>query len=87
MTKAILLDAFGGVEHMRVADVDVPPPGKGEALVRQTVMGVNFSDVLARRGIGLPVTAFAHDPKKALAEFARKFKELKVDAVISGMAC
>jgi len=48
--KAILLDAFGGVEHMRVAEVDVPAPGRGEVLVRQTVMGVNFSDVLARRG-------------------------------------
>ena len=27
------------------------------------------------------------DEKENLAEFARKFKELKVDAVISGMAC
>ena len=27
------------------------------------------------------------DEKEALAEFAKKFKALKVDAVISGMAC
>lgn len=50
MAKVIMLDAFGGTENMRVADVEVAGPGAGEALVRQTVMGVNFSDVLARRG-------------------------------------
>ncbi len=50
MAKVIMLDAFGGTENMRVADVEVGAPGAGEALIRQTVMGVNFSDVLARRG-------------------------------------
>lgn len=50
MAKAVFLDALGGAENMRVGEYDPGKPKAGEALVRQTVMGVNFSDVMMRKG-------------------------------------
>lgn len=47
---AILHDTFGGPEVLRLADVPVPRPAAGEVLLRHTAIGVNFSDVNARRG-------------------------------------
>ena len=43
--KAIRLDAAGGPEAMRLADVPDPQPREGEALVRIEAAGVNFIDV------------------------------------------
>lgn len=51
MTKAILIYQQGGPEQMRWEDVDVPPPGPGEALLRQTAVGLNFIDVYQRSGV------------------------------------
>ena len=50
MTTAILIDAFGGPEQMRLGEYEPGAPGPGEALIRQRVMGVNYSDVSNRRG-------------------------------------
>ena len=50
MSKAIFIDAFGGPEQLRVGDYEPGNPGPGEALIRQRVMGVNYSDVSNRRG-------------------------------------
>ena len=50
MTKAIRIHANGGPEVMRWEDVTLPPPGAGEARIRHTAIGVNYSDVNVRRG-------------------------------------
>jgi NADPH2:quinone reductase len=50
MTKAIRIHQNGGPEVMRWEDVELPPPGAGEARVRHTAIAVNFSDVNVRRG-------------------------------------
>ena len=50
MTKAIRIHANGGPEVMRWEDVTLPPPGAGEARIRQTAIGINFSDINVRRG-------------------------------------
>jgi NADPH2:quinone reductase len=50
MTKAIRIHANGGPEVMRFEDVELPAPAAGEARVRQTAIGVNYSDVNVRRG-------------------------------------
>lgn len=50
MSKAIWVDAIGGIENIRVGRYEPGEPKAGEALVRQTVMGVNYSDVLMRKG-------------------------------------
>src|SRR5438094_10596007 len=50
MTKAIRIYANGGLEVMRFEDITVPPPAPGEARVRQTAVGINYSDINVRRG-------------------------------------
>jgi NADPH:quinone reductase len=50
MTKAVRIHANGGPEVMRWEDVTLPPPGAGEARIRHTAIGVNYSDVNVRRG-------------------------------------
>jgi NADPH:quinone reductase len=50
VTKAIRIYANGGPEVMRFEDIAVPPPGAGEARVRQTAVGINYSDINVRRG-------------------------------------
>jgi len=49
--KAIRVDRTGGPEVLQLADVPAPSPGPGEALVRQTVSGINYIDVYFRTGL------------------------------------
>ncbi|HEY6772521.1 MAG TPA: quinone oxidoreductase [Oxalicibacterium sp.] len=51
MTKAIRIEKNGGPEVMEYVDVDVPPPGRGEASVRQAACGLNYIDVYFRSGL------------------------------------
>lgn len=48
--KAIRIHANGGPEEMRWEDVEVAPPRVGEARIRHTAIGVNYSDINVRRG-------------------------------------
>ena len=48
--KAIRIHSHGGPEVMRLEDIEQPPPGPGEARVRHTAIGLNFSDINVRRG-------------------------------------
>jgi NADPH:quinone reductase len=50
VTKAIRIHANGGPELLRFEDITVPAPAAGEARVRQTAIGINYSDVNVRRG-------------------------------------
>src|SRR3954469_24984791 len=49
--NAIRMHETGGVEVLRVEDVDTPVPGAGEVLIRVAVAGVNYTDVMARGGV------------------------------------
>jgi NADPH2:quinone reductase len=58
--KAIRVHAVGGPEALRVEELPVPTPGKGEALVRIEAAGVNYTDIYYRLGwtkAALPFTA------------------------------
>ena len=60
MTNAIQIHANGGPEVLRYEDVEVRRPGKGEALIRHTAIGLNFLDIYYRSGLypppaGLPL--------------------------------
>ncbi len=48
--QAVQIGDYGGRQQLRVADVSVPEPGKGEALVQLAYAGVNFIDVYMREG-------------------------------------
>ena len=51
MSHAIRIHSFGGPEVMQWEPVDLPAPGPGEALVRQTAIGLNFIDIYERTGL------------------------------------
>jgi NADPH2:quinone reductase len=48
--KAVRIHSHGGPEVMRLEDIQLPPPGPGEARVHHTAIGLNFSDINVRRG-------------------------------------
>ena len=50
MIKAVRIHSHGGPEVMRLEEIELPPPGPGEARVRHTAIGLNFSDINVRRG-------------------------------------
>ncbi|MCH9650745.1 MAG: GNAT family N-acetyltransferase [Deltaproteobacteria bacterium] len=59
-TRAIRLRALGGPENLHWEEVEIPPPGPGEVLLRHTAVGLNYIDTYHRTGLypvgeGLPV--------------------------------
>jgi NADPH:quinone reductase len=48
--KAIRIHQNGGPDVLRWEDVDVPPPGPGQVLLRHTAVGLNYADVNLRNG-------------------------------------
>jgi NADPH2:quinone reductase len=50
MIKAVRIHANGGPEVLRYEDMALAPPAAGEARVRHSAIGVNFSDINVRRG-------------------------------------
>lgn len=60
MSRAIVIHDVGGPEAMRFEDRNLPAPGRGEILVRNRAIGVNFVDVYQRTGfypLSLPFVA------------------------------
>ena len=51
MVMAMRVHTPGGPEVMQWESVQVPAPGEGEAVVRNTAVGLNFIDVYHRQGI------------------------------------
>ena len=50
MIKAIQIHENGGPEVLRWEEIELPPPGPGEARVRHSAITLNFSDVNVRSG-------------------------------------
>src|SRR5262245_18620531 len=50
MVQAVRIHSHGGPEVLRLEDIELPPPGPGEARVRHTAIALNFSDINVRRG-------------------------------------
>lgn len=58
-SKAIRIEAFGGPEAMKMAEVEVGEPGPGQVRIRHQACGLNFIDIYQRSGVyplPLPVT-------------------------------
>ena len=51
MSKVIRITRNGGPEVMEYVDVDLAPPGPGQAQVRHEAVGLNFIDVYFRTGL------------------------------------
>jgi NADPH2:quinone reductase len=54
--RAVQLDQFGPAERLKVVDIPIPHPGRGEVLVKVEASGVIFADTQMRRGdyVNLP---------------------------------
>lgn len=50
MMKTVIADEFGGPEVLRVVESPIPAPDAGQVLVRVTSIGMNYADLMARRG-------------------------------------
>lgn len=48
--KAVTVTEHGSSDVLKVVDVDLPEPGRGEVQVRTAAVGVNFADIKRRRG-------------------------------------
>ena len=48
--KAIQITQYGGPEVLKIREVEIGKPSKGQALIRVEAAGVNFIDVQQRRG-------------------------------------
>ena len=57
MAREIAIDRFGGPEVLQTRVVPDTAPGPGEVRIRQTAIGVNFTDVHGRRGDYAPLRA------------------------------
>jgi NADPH2:quinone reductase len=49
--RAVLLTRYGGPEVLRISEVATPEPRGGEVRVRIRRIGINFAEVLSRRGL------------------------------------
>jgi NADPH:quinone reductase-like Zn-dependent oxidoreductase len=49
--RAIILDRHGGPEVLRVREISEPRPGPGEVRIRIEAIGVNYAEVLSRKGL------------------------------------
>lgn len=49
--KAIEVTRFGGTENLSLVDMPAPAPGPGEVVVAVEAAGVNYADVMMRRGL------------------------------------
>jgi len=61
MTRAIRVHKYGGPEVLTWEEVEVGPPGPGEAKIRQTAIGLNFIDIYVRTGL-YPQASFPFIP-------------------------
>jgi NADPH2:quinone reductase len=48
--KAIEVTGFGGIETVAVVEQEVPEPGEGRVRIETRAAGVNFADIMQRRG-------------------------------------
>jgi NADPH:quinone reductase len=60
--KGIRIEKFGGPEVLQFADVGLPAPETGQALVRLHAAGVNFVDIYLRKGIKYGKSALPYTP-------------------------
>jgi NADPH2:quinone reductase len=58
MTKAIQIHAHGGPEVLKLVDLKLPRPGKGEVQVAIKAIGMNFIDIYQRSGLYPQVLPF-----------------------------
>lgn len=80
MSKGIILHKNGGPEVLTWEEISVGKPGKGEVLLRQTAIGLNFIDVYHRTGL-YPITlpgSIGSEAAGVVEEIGEGVSDLKV---------
>ena len=50
MARVVRFHQIGGPEVLRIEEVEVPPPGKGEVQIRVKALGLNRAESMFRSG-------------------------------------
>ncbi len=81
MTKAVRVHEFGGPEVMRIEDIELAAPERGQVRVRNHAIGVNFIDTYFRSG-SYPVPSLPFTPGNEAAgeivEIGKGVKDFKI---------
>jgi NADPH2:quinone reductase len=79
MPNAIRIHQHGGPEVMRWEDVPERPPGRGEVLLRQTAIGLNFIDVYERTGLypGVLPAGLGHEAAGVVEEVGAGVRDVQ----------
>src|SRR3982750_4085003 len=59
MSRAVRFDQYGGVDVLRIEDVEAPPPAADQVLVEVVAAGINPGEISIRTGLlhdGWPAT-------------------------------
>ena len=51
--RIVRVKAFGDLENLEIVDIPEPTPGKSEVLVRIKACGLNYADIMQRKGLYL----------------------------------
>ena len=51
MPNSIVINEHGGPEVMKWVEISLQIPGRGEVLINQTKVGLNFIDIYQRSGV------------------------------------
>jgi NADPH2:quinone reductase len=78
--RAIRIHEVGGPEALRLEDVQLAPPGPGEARVRHHAVGLNYLDVYYRQGVYPTPTPFTPGSEGAgeITELGKGVKDFNV---------
>ncbi|MCO5993090.1 quinone oxidoreductase family protein [Actinoallomurus rhizosphaericola] len=75
MRALVMTAPSEGPDRTEVREVEAPRPGPGEVTIDVTDAGINFLDVMARRGDAGYVSAWPHTPGKEVAGAVREVGE------------
>lgn len=73
--RALVMTAPGGSENSQVQEVEAPRPGPGEVAIDVAYAGLNFVDVMARRGDAGYVQEWPYRPGKEVSGTVRALGE------------
>jgi NADPH2:quinone reductase len=86
--RAIRIHEVGGPETMRLENIELPPPGPGEARVRHRAIGLNYIDVYYRSGLYPAASPFTPGSEGAgdVAAVGHGVKDFKVGERVAYVA-
>ena len=73
--RAIQVRSYGGPEELVEWELGIPEPGPGEALLRITHAGVNFTDIYTRQGVYRHSQTYRNQPPHTNSKYQIRLEE------------